>query len=340
MTWEKNLVHEGDSLYMAANVLNESNLKLALVVAKSGELKGTVSDGDLRRAVLRGQSLDDRVDTIMNRGFVAGRGDMSKSDLRLIMSRKQVSYLPVIDEVGHVVDLISQQPDSIIAKGTFVIMAGGRGTRLMPLTESTPKPMLRVNSKPILEHILVSAVRQGFQKIVISVNYLSEQIESYFGDGSNWGVTIEYLRESQALGTAGALSLLPCSTETPIVVVNGDIITSIDYRAMIENHNLTKAIISMAVRRFELRNPYGVVLLDGDYVQKIDEKPTYVSQVNTGVYVLSNDALSLLQPNTFHNMTDLVESAIDLGRLVAAFPVHESWMDIGTPNDFHAANET
>ena len=208
----------------------------------------------------------------------------------------------------------------------------------MPLTDNTPKPMLLVGAKPILEHILSSAISQGFEKFVISVNYLGSQIESYFGDGSDLGVSISYLREVEPLGTAGALSLLPKDAPGPIVVSNGDLITNLDYRAMILNHEEADALISMAIRRFQLRNPYGVVVTKGEFVEGIVEKPAYVSQVNTGIYVLASEVLNNLHPNTFLNMTDLVQRALDQKEKVVAFPIHESWMDVGTPQDLKAAN--
>jgi NDP-sugar pyrophosphorylase family protein len=274
----------------------------------------------------------------MNRSFVAGNQGEPKAELHSLMRKKQIHELPILDKSGNVVDLVTDRPELTPFDGTFVIMAGGRGSRLMPLTDSTPKPMLLVGAKPILEHILTSAISQGFENFVISVNYLGKQIENYFGDGSAWGVSITYLREEEPLGTAGALSLLPRGAPGPIVVSNGDLVTNLDYRAMIQNHEQSGATISMAIRRFELRNPYGVVATNGEFVEGIVEKPAYVSQVNTGIYVLTPKVLTNLRPNTFLNMTDLVQRALDQNERVAAFAIHESWMDIGTPQDFQTAN--
>ena len=338
MNWKKNIVGESDSLRAAATVLNASPYKLVLVCSSEGQLTGTLTDGDLRRGLLRGLSLEDSVTQAMNRSFVAGNQGEPKAELHSLMRKKQIHELPILDKSGNVVDLVTDRPELTPFDGTFVIMAGGRGSRLMPLTDSTPKPMLLVGAKPILEHILTSAISQGFENFVISVNYLGKQIENYFGDGSAWGVSITYLREEEPLGTAGALSLLPRGAPGPIVVSNGDLVTNLDYRAMIQNHEQSGATISMAIRRFELRNPYGVVATNGEFVEGIVEKPAYISQVNTGIYVLTSEVLTNLQPDTFLNMTDLVQRALDQNERVAAFAIHESWMDIGTPQDFQTAN--
>jgi NDP-sugar pyrophosphorylase family protein len=289
--------------------------------------------------MLEGMSLDDPVIEIMNTNFISGHEGMSAGEQRALMTGNEIDELPIVDNDGKVLNLISIRHPDFVFDGTFVIMAGGRGVRLMPLTQTTPKPMLMVGSKPILEHILISARSQGFKKFVITVNYLSEIIEAYFGDGSKWDVSIDYIREERPLGTAGALALLPDGTSSPIVVANGDLITNLDYRAMVANHKETEAVASIAVRRFELRNPYGVIGTNGGFVSSVEEKPTYVSQVNTGIYVLEKEALSTLGTNEFYNMTDLVQSLLDRGKSVAAFAVHESWVDIGTPSDFISANE-
>ena len=338
MNWQKNVIGESDSLRLAATVLNASPYKLVLVCSREGRLTGTLTDGDLRRGLLGGLSLEDSVTQAMNCSFVAGHQGEPRAELHSLMRKRQIHELPILDKSGAVVDLVTDRPEVTPFDGTFVIMAGGRGSRLIPLTDDTPKPMLLVGAKPILEHILTSAISQGFENFVISVNYLGNQIENYFGDGSAWGVSINYLREQEPLGTAGALSLLPRDNPGPIVVSNGDLVTNLDYRAMIQNHEQSGATISMAIRRFELRNPYGVVAIKGEFVEGIVEKPSYVSQVNTGIYVLAPEVLKHVQPNIFLNMTDLVQKALDQNEKVAAFAIHESWLDIGTPQDFQAAN--
>ena len=199
MNWQKNVIGESDSLRVAATVLNASPYKLVLVCSSEGRLTGTLTDGDLRRGLLGGLSLEDSVTQAMNRSFVAGHQGEPKAELHSLMRKRQIHELPILDKSGTVVDLVTDRPEVTPFDGTFVIMAGGRGSRLMPLTDATPKPMLLVGAKPILEHILTSAISQGFENFVISVNYLGNQIENYFGDGSAWSVSINYLREQEPL---------------------------------------------------------------------------------------------------------------------------------------------
>jgi len=338
-SWRENLVKESDTLRAAASTLNVARHKIVLVVSSEEKLKGTLTDGDLRRALLSGANLEDKLDKWINRDFVFASDSASSLELVSLMKSKDIHEIPILDQTGRVQGLVTDHQSDAAFDGTFVIMAGGRGIRLMPLTESTPKPMLRVGGRPILENILTSAIAQGFREFVISINYLGDVIEDYFGDGAKWGAKISYLKEESPLGTAGALSLLPEGTNGPIIVANGDLITELDYRAMLQHHNDTQAEISMAVRRFEFKNPYGVVQTSGQFVASIEEKPTIVSQVNTGVYVLDSEALGYLDEGKFVNMTDLVQKALDAQSKVAAFPIHEAWMDIGTVRDLREANE-
>jgi dTDP-glucose pyrophosphorylase len=338
-SWRGNLVQESDSLRAAASTLNVVLHKIVLVVASDEKLMGTLTDGDLRRALLAGASLDGPLSEWMNKDFIFASDSASTLELVSQMKSRDIHEIPILDQLGRVQGLVADHQSDAAFDGTFVIMAGGRGIRLMPLTESTPKPMLRVGGRPILENILTSAIAQGFRDFVISINYLGDVIEDYFGDGGKWGAKISYLKEQAPLGTAGALSLLAEGTKGPIIVANGDLITDLDYRAMLQHHNDTQAQISLAVRRFEYKNPYGVVQTSGQFVASIEEKPTIVSQVNTGVYVVDSQALGYLDKGKFINMTDLVQKVLDAKSKVAAFPIHEAWMDIGTPHDLREANE-
>lgn len=338
-SWQDNVVPGNDSLRTAASCLNRAFHKIVLVVSEEGRLIGTLTDGDLRRGLLAGANLEDDVKQWMNKEFISALDSASSLELISQMNAKDIHEIPIVDEFGLVQGLVTDHQSEEAFTGTFVIMAGGRGFRLMPLTESTPKPMLRVGGRPILENILSSAIAQGFRDFVISINYLGDVIENYFGDGSKWGASISYLREDAPLGTAGALALLGPDTLGPVIVANGDLITELDYRAMLRNHDDSGAEISIAVRRFEFKNPYGVVKTIGPFVNSIEEKPSTVSQVNTGVYVLELGALKLIDKGELFNMTDLIQKVLGLGSKVAAFPIHEAWMDIGTPGDLREANE-
>ena len=339
-SWQDNLVRETVSLREAASTLNQVLHKIVLVVSSDSKLVGTLTDGDLRRGLLAGANLEDEVQKWMNKSFISAVDSATTLELVSQMKSKDIHEIPIIDSTGKVQGLVTDHQSEEAFDGTFVIMAGGRGIRLMPLTESTPKPMLRVGGRPILENILTSAIAQGFREFVISINYLGDVIEDYFGDGSKWGAKISYLKEESPLGTAGALSLLGNDIKGPIIVANGDLVTDLDYRAMLRHHAETNAAVSMAVRRFEYKNPYGVVQTSDQFVVSIEEKPTIVSQVNTGVYVVEQSVLESLNKGKFYNMTDLIQRVLSDSAKVAAFPIHESWMDIGTPSDLREANDS
>jgi dTDP-glucose pyrophosphorylase len=338
--WDGNQINETDSVRTAALTLNRVEHKIVLVVSSEQMLVGTMTDGDLRRALLEGANLEDEISKWANRDFVSATDSASKLELISQMKSRDIHEIPILDLAGRIQGLVTDRQSGSSFNGTFVIMAGGRGTRLLPFTESTPKPMLTVGGRPIIENILISAIGQGISEFVISINYLGDSIEGYFGDGSKWGASISYLKEEFPLGTAGALSLLDEATRGPIIVVNGDIVTDLDYRSLLSQHQKAEAQISMAVRRHEYTNPYGVVQTSGQLVVSVEEKPITVSIVNTGVYVVETSAISTYLPKSqFFNMTDLVKKALEGHSKVAAFLVYEAWMDIGTPNDLREANK-
>ncbi len=222
----------------------------------------------------------------------------------------------------------------------MVVMAGGKGVRMLPYTESCPKPMLLVGGKPILQRILERAREDGFLNFAISIHYLGDVIESYFGDGTSFGVSITYLREDSPLGTAGCLGLLPERPESPLVVTNGDVLTGIRYSEMLDFHERYQAVATMAVRQYEIRNQFGVVKTKGVDFDGFEEKPVYRSQINAGVYVLSPEALSLIEPGHHCDMPTLFDRVLKSGSRAVVYPVHESWLDVGRPDDYILANET
>jgi dTDP-glucose pyrophosphorylase len=338
-SWEDNLISDGATLIEAAAILNVVPHKTVLIVNSDQKLVGTLTDGDLRRSLLAGAKLEDEVKKWMNREFTAATSAASNLELVSQMQSKDIHEIPIVDELGKIKALVTNHQSDSTFGGTFVIMAGGRGIRLMPMTEFTPKPMLRVGGRPILENILTSALAQGFRQFTISINYLGDVIQEYFGDGSKWGATIKYVKEESPLGTAGSLSLLEEGTEGPIIVVNGDLVTDLDYRAMLQHHHKCSADVSMAIRSLEHKIPYGVVQTVGQFVSSIQEKPTTVTQVNSGVYILESTILSGLKRGQYIDMTELIQNLLDSDSKVAAFPIHEAWMDIGTPNDLRQANE-
>ena len=310
------------------------------MVDGDGRLLGTVTDGDVRRAILRGVALDDAVAQVMNHNPTTARQEDDRETLLRLMRQRKLHQIPLLDATWRVVGL--QVLDHLLQptrrENPVVLMAGGLGSRLSPLTDDTPKPLLHVGSKPILETILEAFVHHGFGTFFLSVNYLAEQVEAHFGDGSRWGVQIEYLRERERLGTAGALSLLPQRPTAPLFVMNGDLLTRLNFGTLLDFHTEHAAAATMCVREYEMQVPYGVIETRSHRILDIREKPTERYLVNAGVYVLQPETLDLIPEDAFFDMPDLFKRLIERDRETAVFPIREYWMDIGQVADFKRAN--
>lgn len=340
--WRNALLPGNASVQEAIQNLDDHALQIVLIVGESGKLEGTLSDGDLRRGLLRGMDMKSSISEIVNQNpFVVPR-DISPDMVRRIMTANNIRQIPIVDDANRVVglhlwDLIST-PET--KPNTMVVMAGGKGTRLRPYTEDCPKPMLHVAGKPMLEHIILKAMDEGFKSFVISVGYLGHMIESYFSDGRNLGIDIEYLEESEPLGTAGALSLLNPRDELPFVVTNGDVITNIQYGKILDFHSQNQACGTMAVHSYEWQNPYGVVQMNGIDIVGFEEKPVVSSHINAGVYALSRAVLDYLPKGKHCDMPSLFDALQSEGHRTVAYPMHEEWIDVGRPSDLLSANES
>lgn len=319
--------------------IDSSGQQLAIVLHSDGRLAGMLSDGDVRRAILRSCDLSTPVAEVMNCHPTYAHVSTSPSDLLALMRRKVLHHIPLLNDAKQVVDLatldsltgVTERPNWV------VLMAGGLGTRLRPLTENCPKPMLHVAGKPILESILESFVEQGFRQFFLSVNYLAESIQNYFGDGSKHGVEIKYLREDKRLGTAGALSLLPDRPSDPLVVMNGDLLTRVRFDQMLKFHDEHVATATMAVREYDFQVPYGVVNINGTSITSIDEKPVHRFFVNAGIYTLSPDSLEHIPADVFFDMPTLFEQLQASGKRTSAYPLREYWLDVGRVDEFERA---
>lgn len=340
-SWKNILASSSTTIREAIRIMDAGALKIALVVDDALHLLGTVSDGDVRRGILKGYSLDDYVYQVMNTSPAVVLQNAGRDNILALMRRKQVHQIPVVDQAGILVGL--EIIDTIIAttkqNNWVVLMAGGLGTRLKQLTKDTPKPLLKIGGKPILETILENFIDQGFCRFFISVNYKSELIESHFDDGSRWGVQIEYLRENKKLGTGGALGLLPKRPSAPLLVMNGDVLTKVDFSQLLDFHREHKAEATMCVREYDFQVPYGVVKVDNHRIIAIEEKPVQCFFVNAGIYVLEPHTLDLVPPNVFFDMPSLFENLIEQKMEATVFPVREYWLDIGRMDDFDRANE-
>lgn len=332
------VVPDSASLKDVIENLTESGLKLSLVVDGSQTLVGIVSDGDVRRALLAGGNLDSPVVALMNTDFLAVDSFTGVSELAKLARSRRVTHIPLVSDRRVVEGLFIDDPnlDSSVRDNTVVIMAGGMGLRLRPLTQHTPKPMLPIGGKPMVQHTIEALRLEGFSKFVVAVNYLGEQIEDYFGDGSWLGVDITYLKEEVPLGTGGALSLVGDGITSPILVVNGDVLVSAPLSSMVDYHLAHNADITVGVKMLETQIPFGVVQIEDARIIAIQEKPTYRDFVNAGVYVIEPAVLGRLAPGVRIDMPDLVSDLLER-REVLAFPIHESWRDLGHLEDLEIA---
>ncbi len=325
------LVPETASIRDGLAALDRGAAGIALAVDGEGRLVGVATDGDLRRALLRGAGLDDPLGAALTREFVAlGRGHPRAEALDLMRARR-IDAVPVVDEAGRPValHLLPCFVEPMARRNWAVVMAGGRGTRLRPLTDEVPKPMLRVAGRPILERIVLHLVGSGIEQIFLSVHYLASVIEDHFGDGHAFGARIEYLRETEPLGTAGALGLLPEPPADPLLVLNGDLVTSVDVGALLAAHESGGHAATVGTRRYVHTIPFGCVDLDGERVIAIEEKPSVIRQVSTGIYVLAPRAVALVPRGRPSTMPELIERLIADGERVGGFEVEGDWVDVG-----------
>ena len=330
-----------DSVLNVINNINNSHYQICFIVDDQGSLIGSIADGDIRRGLIEGHSIDSLASQIMNPNPISIFASQSKRQAQTIMSANQIKQLPVVNEDHQLVGLYLM--DQILNLGhkenSILIMAGGFGKRMMPLTENLPKPMLKVAGKPILEHIILNAKAQGFRKFIISLHYLGNLIIDHFGDGSNLDISIQYIHESEPLGTAGAMALIDPLPNLPFIVTNGDIITDVNYANLLHFHESNKSQATMAIKKYELQNPYGVVNIKGLEITSFEEKPIQMSYVNAGIYALNPSSLKYLKVNEPCDMPDLFELLKKNNYFITAYPIHETWADVGRPIDLSEVNE-
>lgn len=336
--WKSVVVRPETQLAEAIAKVDASGLQVALVLASDGKLVGILTDGNIRRAVLAGKDLHVPVSEVMNPRPTAVPASVSGEEMLALMRHMTIHHLPLLDGDGRVIGLATfDELVGMTRPNWVVLMAGGVGTRLQPLTEDCPKPLLPVAGKPILEIIVESFAAQGFKRIFLSINYKAEMIRNHFGTGNRWGVQVEYLHERTPLGTAGALSLLPERPTVPIVVMNGDLLIQTRFDNLLQFHQTQGAEATMAVREYDFRVPYGVVRLDGARIEAIEEKPARRFFINAGIYALSPSALDHLSGETFCDMPTLFDRMIAGGLNTVAYPLREYWLDIGRLEEFERA---
>jgi len=339
--WKKVLISEMTPIREAIKIIDEGALQIALVVDEKQRLLGTITDGDVRRGILKGIALEESAGSIMNVTPIAVKVQQSREEILELLRQKSLHQVPVLDQEGRLVGL--EVIEGLLRPRTrdnlVVIMAGGLGSRLGSLTEDCPKPMLRVGGKPILETIIEKCLEFGFHNFFLAVNYKAEIIKEHFGDGSKYACNIDYLHEDKPLGTAGALSLLPNIPSSPILVINGDVLTKVDYNHLLAFHQEHNATATMCVREYDIQVPYGVVNVDTHRFIGIEEKPVHKFFINAGIYVLTPEALSMLSAGEHCDMPSLLNLVSQQEQVTAVFPVREYWLDLGQIEDFNRAKD-
>ena len=336
---ENIVLSKEDTILKALELLDLYALRIVLVVDENNQLLGSVTDGDIRRGLLKGQDLHASVESIMHTTpYSIDEGSLTDRQIFEIMREKRYLALPIIKN-GQLVNIITLD-DLIRTKrkeNPVFIMAGGFGTRLRPLTDKCPKPMLPIGGKPLLETIILSLKEQGFYKFYISTHYLPEIIKNHFGNGKNFDIQIQYVHENEPLGTGGALSLLPRQeVDLPFIMINGDVLTNMNFSKLIDFHISQNAVATMCVREFQYQIPYGVVNSEKNNIQSMTEKPSYYFDINTGIYVISPELLEQVEAQ-FIGMPTILEQQIGKSQKVVSYPIHEYWLDIGQMEDYNRA---
>jgi CTP:phosphocholine cytidylyltransferase-like protein/predicted transcriptional regulator len=305
-------VNKNDTISDAIKSLESSHLKIVLVTDIVGKFIGTISDGDIRRGLIRGLSLNENVVKIINTGALVLPPGMDPTIVNQVMESNQILQIPAIDDENNIVGLYLWGGLNKYTEldNLFVIMAGGLGTRLKPYTESCPKPLIRISGKPMLEHILVKARNEGFNKFVISIHHLGDMVKEYFGYGEKLGITIEYLEEKSPLGTIGALSLINTNNGKPILVTNCDVVSDIAYSEVIDFHVNQAAQATMVVRAHEWQNPFGVVHIEEDRIMRIYEKTITKNYINAGIYLFNSSILNLLKKGERQDVPNFFEKLL------------------------------
>lgn len=337
--WRKVVVAPTTTIKEALQRLDSEALRIILVCDDNMNLFGVVTDGDIRRALLKGVDLEAGVELIMNRTPITVTPDVARSEVLKIMKSKSILAVPVVKD-GELLGLQTLQSQEKVKsyENPVFIMAGGFGTRLRPLTDDTPKPMLKVGDKPMLEILLLNFIRCGFKNFYISTHYLPKVIRDYFGDGSKWDVNITYVHEDEPLGTGGALGLLPNSTPNlPLLMINGDVLTNVDFERVLDFHDTNNGVATMCVREYDYQIPYGVIVGDGERIVSMEEKPIQRFFVNAGIYVVEPLIFKNVSKNRRVDMPTLLQSYLDNEQDVCMFPIHEYWLDIGRMEDFKRA---
>ncbi|MFZ4764496.1 MAG: nucleotidyltransferase family protein [Roseimicrobium sp.] len=329
------------TLMDAMRSLEKTGLEIALILDKDGRLYGTLTDGDIRRALIKGAALDSRVEPHAQRHFTSVGLQAGRAEVLDLMQARALQQIPALDEHGRLVGLhlLHDIIGGVVRQNWAIIMAGGKGMRLRPITEHLPKPMIMVAGRPILERLVLHVVSIGVRRIFLSVNYLGHMVEEHFGNGAAFGCQIDYLREETPLGTGGALSLLPEKPTHPLLTLNGDVVTQADFGAMLDFHARSDCLATLGAREYTHTVPFGCLEIEGSRVRCFDEKPMLRRLVNTGMYVLEPSLLERVPSGVNFPITNLFEDCLQRGEHLGAFEVEEDWIDVGQREQLRLARE-
>ncbi len=337
--WKNIIIKPDQPIKDAMRLIDSEALRIVLVTSSEDKLIGVVTDGDIRRGLLNNLDINSPVSLVMNTSPVTLQVGSSEAKVKRLMEEKDLLAIPILkDEMVVELKTIQEHKEKILYDNPVFLMAGGFGKRLRPLTDNTPKPLLKIGDKPILEIILQKFIDSGFYDFFISTHFMPEKITKYFGDGSKWNVNIRYVHEDKPLGTGGALGLLPkISSDHPLILMNGDILTNVNFNKILDFHNSEDAIATMCVREHEFQIPYGVVTGEGAKITSMMEKPINRCFINAGIYVLNKEITGLVKENERVDLPILLEKAIKQDKKVTMCPIHEYWLDIGRMEDFNRA---
>lgn len=335
--FKKNLISENVDIFTAIKIINKNKLKFLLILNKNNKLIGTITDGDLRRAIIKRIELKSKVKLIINRNFIYINKKIENSFGQLILKKKSIPFLPILNKKKIQYLIIPDSHKKLKnRKNNILFIAGGKGSRLMPITKNIPKPLLKIGSSSIIERLMTNFILQGFQNFIISINYHSDQFIKKFGNGSKFNCNVKYLRETKPLGTAGPLMLLSKKhfNNGPVIVTNADLVTNVDFNKLLNFHNKNKNDLTVCVKDLGIDLPYGEVLIKNNLVTKISEKPNKSYLVNIGIYVVNFTLLNKFNCGQL-NMNDFINVAIKKKFKIKPFPVYENWLDVGNKVDFH-----
>jgi len=337
--WRRIALSQNATIRDAIKCIDEGAVGAAIVIDNYDKCLGFITDGDIRRGFLKGITTQDSIALIMNSHPTICQETDSKKVILSLMKRCKLNHIPVVNENNQVtsIEILNEFDNNQQLDNWVIIMAGGKGQRLAPLTHDCPKPLLKIGGKPVLEISLEKFIDQGFHQFFFSVNYQANKIKDYFEYGEQWHVNIQYLEESQPLGTAGSLSLLPFIPPQPFIIMNGDIMTQINFPQLLDFHDNQKSNVTVCVREYQHSIPYGVVKLNDQHLLALEEKPVESCFVNAGIYVLDPAMMSFIPPSQRFDMPDLIKSVMANNKLITAFPIREYWLDIGRMEDFKQA---